>query len=70
MTIPTTRQFLGIFVEKCPCYNEALPDCPLSAMRSITDACERQKKLDAMSDDEIQDLFRQHVLCVNRACGS
>jgi hypothetical protein len=67
---PTPREFLLVFTEKCPCYNEALPACPLCALRSCANPAERLEKLTAMSDEQVDELYRQHLQCIKGVCGA
>lgn len=64
------RQFIEILVEKCPSYNEALPSCPLAKLRADPDVSKRRELVTSMDDEQIDELFRQHLLCVCGVCGS
>ncbi len=66
----TSRQFIEIMVEKCPSYSDALPSCPLARLRSEPDVLKRKENLAAMSDEEFDELYWQHLQCVCRVCGS
>lgn len=57
---------MEILVEKCPSYQEALPSCVLAELRKEPDVSQRRKNLDAMSDDEVEDLYRRHLRCICR----
>jgi len=63
------RDFLETVVHRCPAYAAPLPDCALASLNSQPDA---KEKLDLLSDSEIDDLVRQHFLCVCRkeGCGT
>lgn len=70
MSTLSPRQFIEILVEKCPSYNEALPTCPLAKLRSEPDVLKRKENVAALGDEEIDELLRQHLLCVCGVCGS
>ena len=70
MSSLTPRQFVEILVEKCPSYGEAPPSCPLSRLRSEPDILKRKENVAAMNDEEVEELYRQHLQCVCRVCGN
>jgi len=65
----TPRQFLEVFAEKCPCHGKPLPGCPLSEFFAKQEIVTRRELLAGLPDDKIDELFRQHLLCVRRVCG-
>jgi hypothetical protein len=69
MNTITPRQYLEIFVEKCPCHGKSLPTCPLSEFREKRKIITRREYLAGISDEKVDELFRQHLLCVHRVCG-
>jgi hypothetical protein len=70
MNTLTPRQFIEILVEKCPSYDEPLPSCPLARLRAEPDVLKRKENVAALGEEEIDELFRQHLLCVCGVCGS
>lgn len=65
----TPRQFVEMLVEECPSYDEAREDCPLASFRSEPNIAKRRERLATMSDDEVDQLYQQHLSCVCRVCG-
>ncbi|HWB61489.1 MAG TPA: hypothetical protein VG733_18550 [Chthoniobacteraceae bacterium] len=65
----SARQFIEILVEKCPSYDKALVSCALSKFREETNIQKRREMVTALNDAQIEELYRQHLECVNRVCG-
>jgi hypothetical protein len=63
------RTFVAVLAEKCPFYQVPLPDCGLGILRGNGDKGNVRKRLDDLSDQEIDDLIRHHLICVCRRDG-
>jgi len=69
MSSLSARQFMEMLVEQCPCYDQPLPDCPLSALRAEPEVAVRKERLAAMSEPEVEEIYQRHLACVRRVCG-
>jgi hypothetical protein len=70
VVIVNARDFLDSLRVKCPAYEMPVPDCPLKSFReSLSSAANPFSEL---SDDQVDELVREHFLCVCRkeGCGS
>lgn len=63
------RTFITGLAEKCPFYSIPLADCGLASLRGDGVKDGIQKRLENLSDKEIDDLIRHHLLCVCRRDG-
>jgi len=63
------RAFITALAEKCPFYQIPLRDCGLAPLRGNGDMQDIRKRLQDLSDKEIDDLIRHHLLCVCRREG-
>lgn len=69
----TPRAFLAIVLERCPGYREPLPNCPLAELRGKEiDPAQRKLRLDALTDQDVDENIRRHFLCLCRknGCGT
>lgn len=64
------REFLATLCERCPTYQVPLPDCPLKSFRESGSAS--ADSFAGLTDDEVDELVREHFLCVCReeGCGT
>ncbi len=68
MFIPVNpRDFLSVLCVKCPTYQVPVPDCPLKSFRESTPSS--AASFDGLSDDQVDELVREHFLCVCRKEG-
>ncbi len=63
------RAFITSLAEKCPLYRDPLGDCGLATLRGDGDKEQIKKRLEDLSDKEIDDLIRHHLLCACRKDG-
>ena len=66
----TPRQILLLSARNCRCYKDSLPYCPLSKLRSGLHPSELEAKLAGMSDEEIENLYEEYLLCISRVCSA
>jgi len=60
----TARESIRLLVEKCPVNPEPLSTCALSQLRAIKDPTLRALRIDSMTEEQVEALARQHLLCV------
>lgn len=60
----TARESIRHLVEKCPVNPTPLSTCVLSEIRAIKDPTLRALRIDAMPEEQVEALARQHLLCI------
>jgi hypothetical protein len=71
MVIPVNaREFLAALCVSCPAYQVPVPDCPLKSFREF--ASSPAAPIAELTDDQVDELVREHFLCVCRkeGCGT
>lgn len=70
MTSVNARDFLATLCAKCPTYQVPVPDCPLNFFRASAQT--PQDPFAELNEDQVDELVRQHFLCVCRkeGCGT
>lgn len=59
----TPRESIKVLVEKCPVNTAPLPTCALGSIRAL-DCARRDQRIADLTDQEVETLVRQHLLCV------